>query len=169
MSMRISLIVAKSQNNVIGIDGKLPWHLKDDLQYFKKITTNHHILMGRKTFESLPNGPLPQRMHLVVSNQSRENTDNVFWFTSILRAIKHAERQGEKELFIIGGAQIYKNVLSLVDRIYLTEVQAVVAGDTYFPELSLKNWKNVSSSSFEKSDKNDYSCSISILDRKELR
>ncbi len=166
--MRISLVVAKSQNNVIGLNGKLPWHLKDDLAYFKKITTNHHILMGRKTFESLP-GALPQRMHLVISNQSKVNSENVLWFTSVFRAIKHAERQGEKELFIIGGARIYKDVLSLVDRIYLTDIHAEVKGDTFFPELSLKNWKNVSSNNFDKSDKNDYSYSISILDRKEER
>lgn len=122
-NMRISLIVAKSENNAIGLDNKLPWHLKDDLQNFKKLTMGHHILMGRKTFESIGKA-LPGRMSLVVSSEPRANQDAVFWFNSIFRAIKQAERNGETELFIIGGEKIYKYALSLIDRIYLTEVKA---------------------------------------------
>ena len=98
--MRISLIVAKSENNVIGRNNELPWHLKDDLQNFKKLTMGHHILMGRKTFESIGK-VLPGRMSLVISNEPRANSENVFWFNSIFRAIKQAERNGETELFII--------------------------------------------------------------------
>ena len=120
--MRISFIVAKAENNVIGINNKLPWHLKDDLQNFKRLTMGHHMLMGRKTFESIGK-PLPGRMSLVISSEPKANDNNVFWFNSIFRAIKHAERSGETELFIIGGEKIFKYALSLVDRIYLTEVK----------------------------------------------
>jgi dihydrofolate reductase len=163
--MKISLIVAKSENNVIGKNNELPWHLKDDLQNFKKLTMGHHILMGRKTFESIGKA-LPGRMSLVVSSEPKANAENVFWFNSIFRAIKQAERNGETELFIIGGEKIYKYALSLVDRIYLTEVKAIVEGDVYFPPLSLKNWKKVSDQGFVKNAQNDYDYSVQILDRR---
>ena len=87
--MRISFIVAKSENNVIGRDNDLPWHLKDDLQNFKKVTMGHHILMGRKTFESIGKA-LPGRMSLVISNEPRANSESILWFNSIFRAIKQA-------------------------------------------------------------------------------
>ena len=163
--MRVSLIVAKSENNVIGVQNKLPWHLKSDLQNFKNITMGHHILMGRKTYESIGKA-LPGRMSFVISNTPHANEENVFWFTSIFRAIKQAERSGEKELFIIGGAKIYKYALSFVDRIYLTEVKTVVEGDAFFPQLSVKNWNKVSEQSFPKDANNDHDFVVQILDRK---
>ncbi len=163
--MRISFIVAKSDNNVIGINNTLPWHLKDDLQNFKKLTMGHHILMGRKTFESIGK-PLPGRMSLVISNTPQANLSNVFWFNSIFRAIKQAERNGETELFIIGGEKIFKYALSLVDRIYLTEVKGDIKGDVYFPTLSLKNWKKVSEQHFSQNADNDHDFTFMILDRK---
>ena len=163
--MKISFIVAKAENNVIGKNNGLPWHLKDDLQSFKKITMGHHILMGRKTFESIGK-PLPGRMSLVISSEPRANTDSVFWFNSIFRAIKQAERNGETELFIIGGEKIFKYALSLVDRIYLTDIKQAVEGDVYFPQLSLKNWKKISEHYFEKNAGNDFDFSIQVLDRR---
>ncbi len=163
--MRISFIVAKSEDNVIGINNKLPWHLKDDLQNFKKITMGHHILMGRKTFESIGKS-LPGRMSFVISSDPKPNSDNVFWFTSIFRAIKQAERNGESELFIIGGEKIFKYAISLVDRIYLTEVKGQIKGDTYFPQLSLKNWKKISEQHFTKNADNDFDFTFQILDRR---
>jgi dihydrofolate reductase len=163
--MRISFIVAKSLNNVIGVNNGLPWHLKDDLQNFKKITMGHHILMGRKTFESIGK-PLPGRMSLVVSSRPQPNQESVLWFTSIFRAIKQAERSGETELFIIGGEKIFRSALSLVDRIYLSDVKAQIAGDAYFPTLSLKNWKTVSEEIYPIREGNDYEFLFSILDRK---
>ena len=163
--MRISMIVAKSMNHVIGLNNKLPWHLKGDLQNFKKLTTGHHMIMGRKTFESLGK-PLPGRMHLVVSNDPKEASENVLWFNSLLRAMKHAERQGESEVFIIGGAQIYKAALTLIDRLYLTEVHAEVQGDTFFPSLSLKNWNVISETRCEKDADNEHAYSLRVLDRK---
>lgn len=163
--MRISFIVAKSENNVIGVNNTLPWHLKNDLQNFKKLTMGHHILMGRKTFESIGK-VLPGRMSLVISSEPRAASESVFWFNSIFRAIKHAERNGETELFIIGGEKIFKYALSLVDRIYLTEVRGQVEGDVYFPNLSLKNWKKISEQHFDKDQDNDHDFSMMILDRR---
>lgn len=163
--MRVSFIVAKSENNVIGINNKLPWHLKEDLQNFKKITMGHHILMGRKTFESIGKA-LPGRMSLVVSGEPRAASDQVLWFPNIWRAIKFAERAGETELFIIGGEKVFKSALSIADRIYLTEVKGEVKGDTYFPVLSLKNWKLVSETAFSKNAENDHDFSFQILDRR---
>lgn len=163
--MRISFIVAVSENNVIGVNNKLPWHLKDDLQMFKKITMGHHILMGRKTFESIGKA-LPGRMSLVVSSEPRANEENVLWFSSIFRAIKQAERNGESELFIIGGEKVFKSALSLVDRIYMTEVKTSLKGDAFFPQLSVKNWKMISEQSFSKNNENDYDFVFKILDRK---
>ena len=163
--MRISFIVAKAENNVIGKNNALPWHLKDDLQLFKKITMGHHILMGRKTFESIGQA-LPGRMSLVISTENHANSENVLWFNSIIRAIKQAERNGETELFIIGGEKIFKAALSLADRIYLTEVKAKVEGNVFFPPLSMKNWKKVSEQHFDKNAGNDYEFSMQILDRK---
>jgi dihydrofolate reductase len=163
--MRISFIVAKSENNVIGINNKLPWHLKSDLQAFKRITMGHHVLMGRKTFESIGK-PLPGRMSLVISSGPRPTQDNVFWFNSIFRAIKYAERNGESELFIIGGEQIFKYALSLVDRIYLTEVKGNVQGNVHFPPLSMKNWKRISEQSFQKDADNDHDFTMLVLDRR---
>jgi len=125
----------------------------------------HHILMGRKTFESIGK-PLPGRMSLVISNTPQANLSNVFWFNSIFRAIKQAERSGETELFIIGGEKIFKYALSLVDRIYLTEVKGEIKGDVYFPPLSLKNWKKVSEQEFSKNADNDHDFTFKILDRK---
>ena len=164
-NMRISFIVAKSENNVIGAGNKLPWHLRDDLKNFKKLTMGHHILMGRKTFESIGK-PLEGRMSLVVSSEQRPNQDSVLWFNSIFRAIKQAERSGETELFIIGGEKIFKAALSLADRIYLTQVKAHLEGDAYFPPLSVKNWNKISEHLFEKNDQNDFDYSFQILDRK---
>jgi dihydrofolate reductase len=103
---------------------------------------------------------------LVISSEPRPATDTVLWFSSIFRAIKHAERAGETELFIIGGEKIFKYALSLVDRIYLTDVQGEIKGDVLFPQLSLKNWKTVSEASFEKNADNDHSFTVRVLDRR---
>lgn len=163
--MRISFIVAKAENNIIGINNKLPWHLKDDLQNFKKLTMGHHMIMGRKTFESIGKA-LPGRMSLVISSEPRAVTEQVVWFPSIFRAIKYAERAGETELFIIGGEKIFKAALSLADRIYLTEVKGDVKGDTYFPQLSLKNWKLQGEQTFAKNSDNDHDFVVQVLDRR---
>lgn len=136
----ISLIVAISQNRVIGRENKLPWHLPDDLKYFRRITKGNPVIMGRKTFESIGR-PLPQRQNIVVSRDPSYLAEGCEVVNSLEQALKAAD--SEKETFIIGGADLYRQSLELVNRIYLTEVQASVEGDSFFPELGIE-WQEVS-------------------------
>jgi dihydrofolate reductase len=141
----ISLIAAAAENGVIGIRGQLPWHLPKDFAWFKQATTGKCIIMGRKTFESLDGKPLPKRLNIIISRTSRENTENVAWVSSLDEAValaqKNAAQYGD-EIMIIGGGEIYKETLSLANRIYLTEVQcAPNDGDAFFPEFDKSAWK----------------------------
>lgn len=131
----ISIIAAVSQNNIIGKDGKLPWNIPNDLQWFKSHTSNKTIIMGRKTFESLPK-ILPNRKHVVFSRNVFYNPGGV----EVVHTVEQALKQDEN-LFIIGGAEIYKMFLPYADRIYLTEIHCTVEGDTSFPEFDRSQWK----------------------------
>ncbi len=128
--MTLSLIVAHDPNLVIGKDGALPWHYSDDLKYFKKTTMGHPIVMGRGVFEELNEKPLPGRENIVLS-RSREY-DHVPTFSSIDDALEYLE--SEEEVFIIGGGEIYRQTLSMADRLYVTEIKEAFEGDTFFPE-----------------------------------
>ncbi len=138
----VSLIVAKSKNNIIGDKGKIPWHIPNDLKRFKKITTGNVVIMGRKTFESLPKEyrPLPNRVNIILSKDKSYKVSCCMVFNSLKKAIRKAGI--DKEVFIIGGGEIYKESLKYVDKIYLTEVDGDFEGDTYFPSLN-KNWEEV--------------------------
>ena len=140
--MIISQIVASSRNNVIGRDNDLPWHLPDDMQFFKDTTKGHHILMGRKNFESIPMKfrPLPNRVNIVVTRQADYNADGIELFNTIEEGIQFARDAGEEELFIIGGAEIYNQTIDQADRIYLTEINTEIEGDAHFPELDRSEW-----------------------------
>ena len=137
--MIISQIVAAAKNEVIGKENKMIWHLRHDMQRFRRLTTGHTVLMGRKTYESLGKA-LPNRENLVVSTNAQFNPHDALVFTSIPAAIEHAENNGEEELFIIGGGQIYAATMELADRIYLTRVLAEPEGDTWFPEIEEELW-----------------------------
>jgi dihydrofolate reductase len=142
--MTISLIVAVSDNGVIGAKNQMPWHLSADLQRFKKITSGHPVIMGRKTFESIKK-PLPNRTNIVISRQDFSATGCIA-AKSIEEAIAKAKKcDGKDEIFIIGGAEIYRQSVELVQRMYITRVHIKVAGDTYFPELDWSKFKLVSS------------------------
>ncbi len=134
----IAQIVATSENNVIGNGGKIPWHISEDFKFFKKTTMGHAMLMGRKTFESL-GGPLPGRMHLVVTRNKNYQPDGAVVFSTIEEALGHFQKvkgdHGDK-LFIIGGGEIYRQTTDLCDEIYLTRVHKKAEGDVYFPEIS---------------------------------
>jgi len=137
----ISMIVAFDENRLIGADNKLPWHFKEDLQYFKKVTTGHDIFMGRLTFESIlsyRNQPLPNRHHYVATRTAVYDFDSVTTVSDIALFIK--EYPVDKELFIIGGAKIYEQLLPLVDRLYITHVRHTYEGDTWFPEVKFDEW-----------------------------
>lgn len=140
--MKISMIAAMGKNRVIGRNNDLPWHLPDDFAFFKEKTKNHHVLMGRKNFESLPHKfrPLPQRTNLILTRNTSFNPEGVFVFHEMTEAIDFAENNNEEELFIIGGGEIYKMGLEIADRIYLTEIDASFEGDTFFPEFNKNLW-----------------------------
>ena len=125
--MILSIIVAYDRNRVIGFQNKIPWHLSEDLRRFKKLTTDHIIIMGRKTFESIGR-ELPNRINRVVSRKS----------TSLNDEIERAKSAAHDEVFVIGGAEIFKQALPLADRIYLTEIDAEFEGDTFFPAIDFK-------------------------------
>lgn len=162
--MKISIIVAKSENNIIGLDNNLPWRLSADLKYFKKTTLAKPIVMGRKTFESIGK-PLPGRDNIVLTRQSDLNISGVRTFSSIEDAIADLRAKDCVECMIIGGANIYKQALSLADRLYITKVHANIDGDTYFPNLDDSEWNQVSIESHPADDKNQYPYSFVVLDR----
>lgn len=136
--MILSHIVAASKNRVIGVKNQLPWHIPEDLKFFKETTINHPIIMGRKTYESIGKKPLPNRLNLVVSHSLKE-APGFLCFESIEDAIKEARKLEDSEfyeIFIVGGGEIYKQTIDQVDRIYYTEVdQEIENGEAFYPEI----------------------------------
>jgi len=134
----ISIIVAVAENNVIGKDNSLLWHISDDLKHFKKITENHTVIMGRKTYFSLPFRPLKNRRNIVISNSLKKIEG-----TEVVKTIEEAFElcKNENEVFVIGGGAIYKQAIDFADKIYLTKVFANFKGDTFFPEIDKNIWK----------------------------
>lgn len=163
--MSVSLIVAMERNGVIGRDGSLPWHLSSDLKRFKLLTMGHHIIMGRKTFESIGR-LLPGRTTIVVTRQAEFDAAGAIVTHNLSDAISAAA--DDDEAFIIGGAEIYQQALPLVDRIYLTEVDMDIAGDARFPEFDRKEWTVINSSEHPADDRNDHPHTFSVLERKSL-
>jgi dihydrofolate reductase len=140
--MIISLIAAIGENNVIGVDGDLPWHLPDDMKFFSQTTRGHHVLMGRKNFDSIPEKyrPLPARPNIVVTRNSAFEAAGVDVVSSIEAGIERARSKGEEELFIIGGGEIYKQTIDLADRLYVTHVAAHIDGHAFFPAFNPEEW-----------------------------
>lgn len=134
----ITLIAAAAENNALGKDNQLVWHLPDDFKRFKQITSGHYIIMGRKTFESFPK-PLPNRTHVIITRQKNYKVDGCIVVNSIEDAIKVCPK--EEEVFIIGGADIYNQSIDFADKIELTRVHANFEADAFFPEINLNNWK----------------------------
>ena len=145
---RISIIVAHSRNMAIGKANALVWHLPDDLKRFKKLTTNHPIIMGRKTYQSIGK-PLPGRTNIVVTRDINLEISGCIVVHSAIEAVKKAKEIDQEEVFIIGGAEIYKETLPLVDRLYVTTVDMDVDGDAFFPEYSNIFTKKISEESGE--------------------
>jgi dihydrofolate reductase len=144
--MIISLIAALSKNRVIGKDNDLPWHLPDDMKYFMQTTKAHHVIMGRKNYQSIPEKfrPLPNRTNIVVTRQQNFDAPNCTVVNSIEAALEIARRNKEHEVFIIGGAEIYNQGLASANKLYLTEIDADIDGDTYFPNYNKSEWREVS-------------------------
>lgn len=164
----IALIVACAENNVIGCENKLPWHLSEDLKYFKRTTLGKPIVMGRLTYDSIGR-PLPGRPNIVITRQVNWQAEGVLVASSVKEAIAIAEKEAEvcgaDEIVIIGGAQIYTESVDLCNRIYLTRVHAEVEGDAYFPKLVPGEWKEVSNEPQKALGDNPYSYSFVVLDR----
>ena len=167
--MKVSLIVAVSGNGVIGKDNDLIWHLPKDMKFFKDTTMGHHVIMGRKNFESIPHKfrPLPNRTNIVITRQSDYKAEDSIVVNSVEEALKVAKSNEENEAFIIGGGQIYKLALAanLIDRIYLTRIHHSFDGDTFFPELS-SDWEEVNREDCFKDDNHKYDYSFIVLEKK---
>lgn len=162
--MIISCIVATAHNNVIGNDNDIPWYLPADLKYFKKVTSHHHILMGRKCYNSIGR-PLPNRTNIIVTRDPFFISSNCLVAHSIEEGMNMAFDNKEEELFIIGGGTIYDQTKELWDRLYLTEVDIKVEGDIYFPEIDMSKWTLTSCEKHEKDDKNPMNYQFKIFDR----
>lgn len=161
----ISVIVAIAENNAIGKDNRLLWKLSEDLKRFKKITSGHTVIMGRRTFLSLPNGPLPNRTNIVISDVPGEQFDGCQMAASIEEAMTSLDN--EEEAFVIGGGMVYKQFLPHARKIYLTRVEHTFEADTFFPSLNLDEWNEIHRESVGASDKNDYPHTFLIYERKE--
>lgn len=156
--MLISLIVAKGNQNQIGKNNKLLWKVKDDLQNFKQLTTGHHILMGRKTFESIGK-PLPNRTTLIITaNKNFKKQENCEIFDCSYKAIEYAKSKGETELFVCGGSLIYNFFIenNLIDKLYLTNIDYNGEADKFFPEINYNNWKIINKKIIDKNNFNEY-------------
>ena len=144
--MTISLIAALSENKVIGKNNDLPWSLPDDMKYFMQTTKNHHVIMGRKNYDSIPEKfrPLPHRTNLVVTRQKEFVAPGCTVVHSLESALALALNANELEVFVIGGSEIYKHALPLANKLYLTEINAHIAGDVFFPPFDKNNWVEAS-------------------------
>lgn len=162
--MKISCIVAIGKNNVIGKNNAMPWHIPADLKYFKKITSGHCIILGRKNFESIGNA-LPNRTNIVVTRQKDFYHSSVITALSIENALKLALELGEEEVFIVGGAEIYSQTISFWDKLYLTEIQHEFDGDTFFPEIDYSKWRLISEIKKDKSEYNPYDLIFKVFER----
>lgn len=163
--MITSIIVATSENNVIGKDNRLPWHLPADLKYFKNTTWAMPIIMGRKTFESIGK-PLPGRHNIVVTRSKDYKAVGATVVSNLDDAVKAAESNDVKELFIIGGAELFNTTMNQAQRIYLTRVHANIEGDVFFPELKKEDWQLISEKNMEADEKNEYDLSFQVWEKK---
>jgi len=137
---KLSLIVAIAQNRVIGANNALPWHLPEDLKRFRALTTGHHIIMGRKTYDSL-NRLLPNRTTVIVTRNQDYKVPGALIAHSLAEAITQATN--DDEVFLIGGAELYHDGLKVADKLYLTEIEASFEGDAFFPEINLALWSEI--------------------------
>jgi dihydrofolate reductase len=160
--MRISIIVAASTNNVIGMDGGLPWRLPEDLRRFRQLTIGKPIVMGRVTHESIGR-KLPDRTNIVLTSDPYYPAPGCLVATRIDQALAYAG--DAEEVMVIGGGRVYEIFLPMSDRIYLTRIRAVVDGDAYFPDIDRDEWTVRSKEDFPVSDDRDYGFSIQVLDR----
>jgi dihydrofolate reductase len=166
--MMVSLIAAVSKNNVIGKNNDLPWHLPNDMKYFMQTTKGHCVLMGRKNYESLPEKfrPLPNRTNILITRQADFDAPGCAIFNKIEQGIAYAKEKGETELFIIGGAEIYSATLPIADKLYLTEINATIEGDTFFPQIDKTKWRETSRTLNNADDKHKFMFDFVVYEKK---
>jgi dihydrofolate reductase len=163
--MNIIIIVARDRNGGIGVDNTLPWKLSDDLKAFRARTMGHHVVMGRKTYESIGR-PLPGRTMVVVSRRPDLLIEGCDVVTSLQDAFALARSRNEHQCFVIGGGEIYAHAIGEADTLVLTDVDADVHADTFFPVIKEEEWHEVSRSAIERSEKNEYDAVIRELVRR---
>ncbi|MFX3625290.1 MAG: dihydrofolate reductase [Ectobacillus sp.] len=159
----ISLIVAMDKNRLIGSNNDLPWRLPADLAYFKRVTMEHPIVMGRKTFEAIGR-PLPGRENIVITRNKSYKADGCTIAHSLTEVLERYGASSE-EVFIIGGAELFKEALPIADRLYVTHIEEAFTGDTWFPEISLEQWREVSRAKGIQDEKNPYEYYFTIYER----
>jgi dihydrofolate reductase len=159
----ISIIVAVASNNAIGKDNDLLWHLPNDLGRFRKITTGHTVIMGKRTWESLPKRPLKDRRNMVLTDDPSDRFEGAVVVYSVDDVLAMCDPEDEN--FVIGGASVYRQFLPLCDRLYLTRVHKDFEGDVFFPQLDPADWHLVSREDFSPDEKNDFSYSYLVYDR----
>lgn len=167
--VQLCLVVAMAKNRVIGRENELPWRLPEDLARFQGITMGHPIIMGRKTFESIGR-PLRGRTSIVVTRQPQWSVEGVIVVHSLDEAYdaaaKQARADGLQEIMLIGGAELFEQGMSHSDRIYLTEVEAEVDGDTFFPKITLSDWQVTTEDTWPADENNEFACSFKVLERR---
>jgi dihydrofolate reductase len=163
--MIISLIVAVDNKSGIGIEGRLPWKISSDLKRFKNLTMGHHLIMGRKTWESIGRA-LPGRTNIIVSKTLPKAPENTILHTSLQDGLAFAEQNDAKEVFIIGGGQIFTQALPIADRIYLSKVHTDLPADVYFPPIDWEEWNVITTQEIPESEKDQYAHTFMILERR---
>jgi dihydrofolate reductase len=166
--MIISIIAALDRKRGIGIDNKMPWHLPIDLKRFKKITMGHHLILGRKTYQSI-GGPLPGRQMIILSRNPEYDVEGCIVCGSFDEALQLADGAGEVEVFVIGGGEVYKNALPFVERLYLSFVDTIAEADTYFPELKQEDWAVICEQEFPADEKNPLQHTFRYMVRNSLK
>src|SRR5690606_9833868 len=162
MNTKITLIVAAAENNAIGKDNQMPWNLPNDFKYFKKTTLEHSVVMGRKTFDSIGK-PLPERRNIILTRDQNYTSPDVDVANSVDDVLTYC--RDEREIFVIGGANVYKQFISLAQKVHLTRVYTVIDGDAFFPELSENEWQLTSSERHQKDEKHAFDYSFEVWER----
>ena len=160
--MTLSIIVALSENNVVGINNQMPWHLSADLKRVKALTMGHHLIMGRKTYESIGK-PLPGRTNVIITRNKNFQSEGCVIVSSLKEALEKAK--ADTEVFIFGGGEIFREAMPTVKKIYMTRIHHHFEGDTHFPELNPNEWKEIARHDFNADEKNNYNYSFIDLER----
>ena len=165
--MTISMIAALSENRVIGKNNDLPWKLPDDMKFFMQKTQGHHTIMGRRNYDSIPLKfkPLPNRVNIVVTRQANFEAPGCTVVDSLEKGIEISRKNAESETFIIGGAEIYTLGLPYARRLYLTEIRADIKGDTFFPPINMKEWRETSRQHHGKDERHAYEFDFVVYEK----